>query len=237
MKLQATLKGHGLASIRPLAKRICKRIGLSWDLARPIVYFGATFPDDLVATNTGSESDDCEQAVTRWMESIKNGFENRPSQRIGKTMDTVFDPAITKLLRAAECGLNVVEMKHHHRNAMQAENIIGHLNEEYIHERTSKISNWRIAWGNSLRATDLVRPNSHLIQIKNRDNTENSSSRPIRDGTEIKEWHRLNSKTGETHWTKLCQMMEFPDDTMSETDYREFLDETICGNPNLLDLE
>ena len=39
-----------------------------------------------------------------------------------------------------------------------------------------------------------------LLQIKNRSNSENSSSSAIRQGTSIEKWYRTNSTNGKTRW-------------------------------------
>jgi hypothetical protein len=45
-----------------------------------------------------------------------------------------------------------------------------------------------------------------LLQVKNRDNSENSSSSAIRNGTNIEKWHRTFSKRVGSNWAA------FPDD-------------------------
>jgi len=61
-----------------------------------------------------------------------------------------------------------------------------------------------------------------LLQVKNRDNTENSSSSKIRDNTPIKKWFRTFSQRDATNWEN------FPDEVSSkdlnEDDFRAFVE-------------
>lgn len=57
-----------------------------------------------------------------------------------------------------------------------------------------------------VKAVDFIKPpdmaagNWRLLQIKNRDNSENSSSSAIRIGTHIEKWHRTFSKKMGSNW-------------------------------------
>jgi hypothetical protein len=46
------------------------------------------------------------------------------------------------------------------------------------------------------------------LQIKNRDNSENSSSSKVRAGTNIQKWFRSFSMTGATNWPNLPTLMQ-----------------------------
>ena len=59
-----------------------------------------------------------------------------------------------------------------------------------------------------------------LLQIKNRSNSENSSSAAIRIGTDIQKWYRIKAESGHTNWDKLQK------DTgvvLSEDDFYAFI--------------
>ena len=78
---------------------------------------------------------------------------------------------------------------------MSAENIQGNLLEEYI---AQKVRPYGFIWceGNVLRAIDFCNTDGSLfLQIKNKSNTENSSSSNIREGTSIEKWYRLGTRT------------------------------------------
>lgn len=91
----------------------------------------------------------------------------------------------------------------YHKQAMGIENIIGAYLEAYIYE-----SLWNEGWiwcsGSIVNKVDFIKVSGGMfekfLQIKCRDNTENSSSLEVREGTEIDKWFRFFSKTGETNW-------------------------------------
>lgn len=100
-----------------------------------------------------------------------------------------------------------------HSLSMGAENIVGDLLERYI---ASVIENKGWVWctGSTVKAGDFIKEISNekwiVLQIKNRDNSENSSSSAIRDGTDIKKWFRTFSRRNETNWDA------FPDDNLKQ---------------------
>jgi SinI restriction endonuclease len=79
-----------------------------------------------------------------------------------------------------------------------------------------------------VKAVDFVLPPAkselpwRLLQVKNRDNSENSSSSAIRKGTDIEKWHRTFSRKRGENWGA------FPDktakDTLSEKGFRDFVE-------------
>ncbi len=91
---------------------------------------------------------------------------------------------------------------------MQAENIVGKLLERYV-ARLLESRGWVWCCGETMRSVDFIKvPEAgevQLLQIKNRDNSENSSSSAIRAGTTIKKWYRINSRTGKTRWELLVE--------------------------------
>ena len=86
---------------------------------------------------------------------------------------------------------------------------------------------WIWCSGSMVRAVDFVRPPEaagqgwRLLQVKNRDNSENSSSSAIRSGTAIEKWFRTFSKKPGTNWD------DFPDITLRahlfEEDFQLFV--------------
>jgi len=113
----------------------------------------------------------------------------------------------------------------HHKIAMAAENVTGNLLEEYIATIMEPLG-WIWCSGTMIKGTDFIRfPTEStgkpiLLQIKNRSNSENSSSSSIRVGTTIEKWYRLEAETGNTRWNL------FPDvkgiKLLSEEKFREF---------------
>ncbi|BAB72890.1 SinI family restriction endonuclease [Anabaena sp. FACHB-709] len=92
-----------------------------------------------------------------------------------------------------------------HRLSMGAENIVGDLLERYIAE-VIEPHGWIWCSGSMVRAVDFIYCDSENVwqslQVKNRDNTENSSSAAIRHGTPIKKWFRTFSKKRGDNWDK-----------------------------------
>jgi len=113
----------------------------------------------------------------------------------------------------AECQ----KIKLEHQHAMCAENCVGNLLERYLNSML-RHSNWNWCCGEFVKAIDFIGKNAKgewiALQIKNRDNTENSSSSAIRDDTRIQKWYRSFSKDTKkgrssfTRWDKLPPLMQ-----------------------------
>ena len=83
------------------------------------------------------------------------------------------------------------------------------------------------------KAVDFIKPpisptaDWQLLQVKNRDNSENSSSSAIRIGTKIEKWHRTFSKKAGSNWSA------FPDEQLrsllNEKGFKRFI-ETYLKN-------
>jgi len=103
-----------------------------------------------------------------------------PDEVVSIILELYFDVSPEKL----EC------IKIEHQLSMAAENIVGELLERYISEACREHgSDWVQAYGDVVKAVDFIRKDGdgwELLQVKNRDNSENSSSQAIRDGTSIK---------------------------------------------------
>lgn len=96
-------------------------------------------------------------------------------------------------------------IKIEHKHSMSAENCVGALLERYIDSILRK-EGWHWCCGSFVKAVDFISMDKNglwlALQVKNRDNTENSSSSAIRNGTEIQKWFRSFSKKGGTNWDK-----------------------------------
>lgn len=112
-----------------------------------------------------------------------------------------------------------------HKLSMGAENIVGDLLERYLAKNMEAVG-WVWCSGSLIKGVDFVKaPKSKdanwiLLQVKNRDNSENSSSSAIRAGTTIEKWHRTFSLKPGTNWES------FPDNRiqpiLSESKFRIF---------------
>lgn len=175
--------------------------------------------------------------VFKFVEKFFLAFSHRPSKRTSGKMTTVPDKLIDNLIEVRIKSFtpdDVALIRFGHRLSMGAENIIGLILEEYIHTKVLKYG-WATCWGSCIKAVDLCNKNGDLIQIKNKDNTENSSSDKIRAGTTIQKWYRLSSRTGQTEWRALNTMLGIPtSDKLSEEDFIQFARDVVTRNPKCL---
>ena len=122
-------------------------------------------------------------------------------------MGTKPDPVINEVLQAffGKSPSEFAAIEDAHRMSMAAENLVGGLLERYIATLLEQ-NGWVWCCGNTMKAIDFLKDDPaapRLLQIKNRDNSENSSSSAIRSGTPIEKWFRIKSRTGQTCWEKL----------------------------------
>jgi len=117
---------------------------------------------------------------------------------------TVPDMMVSQLLisyfKYPQDQVNKIAIEHQH--SMAAENMVGALLEKYIDSIASKYG-WIHCVAELVKKTDFIKLENgkwRLLQVKNRDNSENSSSAAIREGTSIEKWFRSFSKTGQTNW-------------------------------------
>jgi len=121
--------------------------------------------------------------------------------------------------------LKTIQTEHQH--SMAAENMVGDFLERYIDSVLSK-HGWVWCCGALVKHVDFIKKEHNgyrLLQIKNRDNSENSSSKAIRDGTIIEHWFRTFSRTGRTNWDA------FPDtelkSKLSEDGFANFVEKYV----------
>jgi hypothetical protein len=115
-----------------------------------------------------------------------------------------------------------------HQRAMCAEGAVGKMLERYLDSKLRK-GGWHWCCGSFVKAIDFVRLGDDgewdALQIKNRDNSENSSSSAIRAGTTIEIWFRTFSKTGESNWDDLPPLMNGYG--LSDEDFAEYVESYI----------
>lgn len=141
---------------------------------------------------------------------------------------TIADPAVDDVLLAFTAieKHQLESMSGYHRRAMQAENVVGTLLEQYI-ASVFEDRGWIWCCGGTARSVDFIKDaagKERLLQVKNRSNSENSSSSRVRIGTPIEKWHRVDAYTGTTFWEKLP---DNDDEALSEDGFRQFIAE--CG--------
>jgi hypothetical protein len=191
----------------------------------------------------------CEQYVERWIKSYISAEDNPPSQRTATPKTSCSDPAIKIIVQTATraSGARSVQQEKYHNLFMSAENIQGNLLEEYISKNIAPYG-WIWCKGNVLRSVDFcTNDGSVLLQIKNKSNSENSSSSAIRIGTAIQKWYRLGTrrKNGclvpNYKWEELNNIINTNSPVhigtpcnMSEKSYTEFATGVVRQNPNLI---
>lgn len=148
------------------------------------------------------------------------------------------DEALTnRVLAVTQVDENVLkEYIEGHFLFMSAENKNGVILEEYLAEILEPYG-WIWCAGSTYRAVDFcyLGEKPILLQVKNKYNTENSSSSAIRTGTIIQKWNRLNRPKAATgkdrplpNWERLHKIVNANDDLakhLTEEKYLEFIRE------------
>ena len=121
---------------------------------------------------------------------------------------------------------DIERVKREHLLSMGAENMVGGLLERYL-ASVMEPKGWIWCSGSMVKAVDFIQPPApadgtwRLLQVKNRDNSENSSSSAIRIGTDIEKWHRTFSRRTGSNWNA------FPDanlrQDLSEDGFKAFV--------------
>ncbi len=117
-----------------------------------------------------------------------------------------------------------------HQRSMCAENCVGNLLERYINSLL-KDKGWYWCCGDFVKAIDFLSKDDKgqwfALQIKNRNNSENSSSSAIRNNTTIQKWFRSFSKDtikgrpSFTNWDNLPPLMQGYN--LSEQGFKKFV--------------
>lgn len=162
------------------------------------------------------------------IESLREKFKSQRLKTVSLTIPTtVFDKAVSVILAKSEgySPEKLETIQYEHKLSMSAENTVGELLEMYIAEELEP-EGWIWCSGSFVKAIDFIYPQNDgwkCLQVKNRDNTENSSSSKIRDGSEIKKWFRAYSKRNATNWEN------FPTGgiNLSEENFLSFVENTI----------
>jgi uncharacterized protein (UPF0297 family) len=172
--------------------------------------------------------------VLKWDTKYVKGYNNRPSKKESIKSTTIPDRAVKYifglLVKGDEKLMSHAEI--HHAKFMKIENLIGSLIEEYLHEKL-RFNGWYCAWGESIKSVDFFSINGDLLQVKTSDNSENSSSARVREGTQIKKWFRRFSKKDDVYnWDELKKITGVHN--ISEEDFRKFSSKIILENPGII---
>ncbi len=124
-----------------------------------------------------------------------------------------------------------------HRLGMSAENILGLLLEEFLFTKLSPFG-WAMAWGETIKSVDFCNAEGFLLQVKNRSNSENSSSSKIRSGKPIEKWFRINATNGKCQWDELNAIVGAHSGLeLNEKTFQQFIKEVLEKNPEALAIE
>jgi hypothetical protein len=157
--------------------------------------------------------------------------------RAPKKPETISDPVVSHVMHyffeVEITGLERIAVEH--KIAMAAENIVGVLLERYLAQFLEPLG-WAWCSGSIIQAVDFVKAPAtsddlwDMLQVKNRSNSENSSSKKIRNETRIKKWHRTDAGTGQTKWDDLkrdClserQRPDPQDKKLTEEGFRQYV--------------
>ena len=188
--------------------------------------------------------------LERWVKGYCEAMSNLPSKRIASPKTSCTDPAIRIIVQHTQqfSDATALNGEYIHNLFMSAENVQGNLLEEYI---ARNVNAYGFLWcnGNVMRAVDFCNTTgSVFLQIKNKNNTENSSSSNIREGTTIEKWYRLGTKTmsGAKYpvykWEQLNNIIssnrtigfDLPACNMNEEDYQRFLMMVALDNIHII---
>ena len=138
---------------------------------------------------------------------------------------TIPDNAVSILLEKFYKLNDVKRILKEHQLAMASENFVGYLLELYIFSVAHNYG-WVLCPDSIFKSVDFVKQNPdgtwHMLQIKNRSNSENSSSSKVRVGTTINKWFRSFSHKDISNWEN------FPDKELngqlSEEGFHSFIE-------------
>lgn len=178
-----------------------------------------------------------EVVAQAWLKKYRDSYENRISRRISQPPGTVADPIVNTIINARLIRLtadHLEQIKYAHRLSMSAENIQGLLLEEFLAEQLGEYG-WYCCWGESVRHVDFCNVDGSLLQVKNRSNSENSSSSRVRINQPIEKWYRIDARTGLYRWSYFND--KYGTTRFSEENFAMFVQQTLTGNPNALAVE
>jgi hypothetical protein len=237
MKMKEALKVLGKNKSLQLAKAFAKQENMKWEEGIKYIFNANLKNSELVPQQFGSKNDSAENIIQKWVQKYKSGYEQRISKRTSNLPSTIADPIIDLIINLRLPALETAsleEIKYAHRLSMSAENIQGLLLEEYLAENLLAYG-WHCAWGETIKKVDFCSEKGKLLQIKNRSNSENSSSSSVRDNTSIKKWFRVDALTGAYMWSELNKL--FSTNKFSEKSFCEFVKTSLENNPGALPVE
>ncbi len=237
MKLSDAINNLGPDEVIRIAEEIALELDIDWNDCSCHVFTVIANDVGRAPANIGGKYDNEHAVIKKWLNKYKGGYEGRVSQRASNPPGTVADPIIEKIIGTRLPNLTDADLNkitHAHRLGMSAENILGLILEEYLADNLNA-SGWHCAWGETVKAVDFVNEDGRLLQIKNRSNSENSSSSSVRDGTVIEKWYRIKADRVEYMWGTLNTLCGTTH--LSEEAFVQFVRDTLTSNPDCLAVE
>lgn len=171
---------------------------------------------------------DVEVGSLEYIQAAAITFVNARAPRKPEPPSTVPDEMVSYILQEyfGIAQTDLVRIKREHLLSMGAENMVGDLLERYLADGLEP-KGWVWISGSLVKGADFLQPPTNgkrkwkVLQVKNRDNSENSSSSAIRAGTDMQKWFRTFSKKPGSNWG------EFPDSVLkagfSEIGFKDFV--------------
>lgn len=177
----------------------------------------------------------------RWIQKYIDGHNQAPLESeiysTGEIDEALLQHLVVYFSREHENGEKLAfEAYENHFLLMGLENLNGNVLEQYLKNVLEPLG-WIWCAGEVYRAVDFCyiigdKPDI-LLQVKNKYNSENSSSSAIRNSTPITKWNRLNKPRSNDrtkpleNWTKLQKIVDCDDvnDELSESSYLRYIDE------------
>jgi hypothetical protein len=237
LKLKEAIQNLGANEAIALAGRIAEEMGVDWSGGAFFVF--KVIANDLgrVPDNVDGKNDDEKAVIKKWLMKYQSGKDGCASKRVSNSLGTIADPIIDQIIGSRLTNLtedDLIKIAYAHRLGMSAENILGLMLEEYLALNLQQ-HGWHCAWGETVKSVDFVNENGRLLQVKNRSNSENSSSSAIRSGTEIEKWYRIKADRIEYMWSVLNHICGTTH--LCEDGFVAFVNATIRSNPLCLAVE
>lgn len=237
MKLKQAIEQLGETASIAVARKVAQEVGVAWEGGISVVFKAVAHDPERAPANIGGNADDHESVIRKWFQKYQSGINGRASVRASNPPGTVADPIIEKIIGAKITSLSDEDLNritYAHRLGMSAENILGLILEEYLADNLEPYG-WHCAWGETVKSVDFVHESGRLLQIKNRSNSENSSSSAIRSGTQIEKWFRIKADRIEYMWAALNEICGTT--SLSEESFVDFVNKVIKDNPACMAVE
>lgn len=233
--MQSFLEGAQEQEVINQGIQIAKEISLEWTKGSEVVLRACVRNPELSPRNIHGANGN--EILRNWLLKYKRGVEQRASRRISEMPGTVPDSIVDDIIgtRLPHLGIGELNMiRFAHRLSMSSENTLGLLLEDYMAIELAPYG-WYCCWGATVRSVDFCHEDGRLIQIKNRSNSENSSSNRVREDTEIQAWYRVVATTGAYKWFELNSLVG--SNHLSEQNFRDFVKRAVSLNPRLVPVE